>query len=524
MRSPSKAATPPEGRAEPVGSVEAPALPVAPEARRPLAILVDRLDSWISSRGRSFRWGVIAIHLVVVLLANRYALHDFPNSGDEYVQYLQSEMYVSGKLWVPAPEPHEFFRVAHALNHDRFFGKYSPGWPLLLALGTAVGAPFIINPLFSAASVLLLDRLARERVSQKTANILLIICAWNPFLVLNGASYYSHTTCLFFVAALLWAYLRFLDEPSCMLWPALAAGAAGMCLLIRPFTALVIAGVVLIHFVGSVLRRGPNAPKGSQAIPGVAVLAVFGACFLGYNLAMTGDPFLQPFLLYDPKDKPQLFMGAAAFGRAVSLNLVGRLVEMNQWLPLSTFFIVLYLVRPALRGDRLCNLGLWAMAALFAAYFFYDCDGGNRYGPRYMFEISGFLLIVAAKVVEGYPKVGPLFLAVLLSLNVFVLGHGAHHYSKDIQERRKPFELAKEMKLDKAVVFLSTGSGTMTRADLARNGITFDGPVLFVHDLGQKNRRLLERYPGRRAYYFRYDETSRSAEISEQPMAAEAIR
>ena len=49
----------------------------------------------------------------------------------------------------------------------------------------------------------------------------------------------------------------------------------------------------------------------------------------------------------------------------------------------------------------------------------------------------------------------------------------------------------------------------MPPGDLTRNGTRFDGPVLYVQDLGPANARLLRAYPGRASFLYEFDERTR---------------
>jgi hypothetical protein len=150
---------------------------------------------------------------------------------------------------------------------------------------------------------------------------------------------------------------------------------------------------------------------------------------------------------------------------------------------------------------------------LVLAHFFYHGIGGNRYGPRHYYEAATAILILTASVIFHSGRHGILMLAAVLLMNIAQYASSASYFSSQVRERTEVFELVKKQGISNAIVFLSTGSGSMPRGDLARNGIHFDQSVLYVHDLGDENVRLMRRYPSRKAYYYVYSQSTRSGSL-----------
>ena len=105
---------------------------------------------------------------------------------------------------------------------------------------------------------------------------------------------------------------------------------------------------------------------------------------------------------------------------------------------------------------------------------------------------------------------GLIGLAAVLVLNAAGFVHATRVHARQVRARMAVYDEARRQGLTNAVVFLRGGSGSMPAGDLTRNGTTFDGPVLYVHDLGERNRELLRAHPGRSAYVFEYDPKERS--------------
>ena len=142
---------------------------------------------------------VIAINLGLMLYTGQSTLRDFPNSGDEYAQYISALIFSEGKLSVPSPVPKDWFTFVHTINDGKFYSKYAPGWPLFLAAGIAAHVPWLMNPIFGSLTLLALYRIARRHYSVRAANLAVLCTLGNPFLIFNSASYFTHPSCLFFL-------------------------------------------------------------------------------------------------------------------------------------------------------------------------------------------------------------------------------------------------------------------------------------------------------------------------------------
>ena len=76
-----------------------------------------------------------------------------------------------------------------------------------------------------------------------------------------------------------------------------------------------------------------------------------------------------------------------------------------------------------------------------------------------------------------------------------------------IHARLALYQKIEQEKLQNAVVFIQSVREEFSPLDLTRNPFDFQGTVLYVHDLGELNRLLFRKYPGRRFFRYDYDET-----------------
>ena len=458
--------------------------------------------------------GVGLINLVLSLFVHWAVLKGFPNSGDEYSYLLGAELLAGGRLSAPpSPEPRAAFRLNQTLNDDRFFSKYPPGWPAVLAAGVRLGVPWLVNPIVGTLTLLLLYRLASRHFSARIATYALVSLCASPYFVFMSASYFSQPVALLWATAFLLAFYEVYEGRSRV--AAVAMGvAAGLLFLSRPFTSVAIVVPLLVFLV----VRGFRAGRVGDAVRSVAI---FSAAFvpllityLLYNRALTGNAWYSPFELYDPGDRP--FISDPLRGPLWSFkhNVIERLAILNLWQPFSVLLVGLYLFQ---RRDALSDKArplLIAFVSPVVAHFFYFIGAGNEYGPRYLYETLSALVILGALALSRLSRLAPAFLAVTVVVNVGWLYSRGRVHAEQTRERMQPFELARQQGLSQAIVFIApSGSGDMVARDLTRNGLSFDGPVLFVLD-GVHNAEVMNRYPNRTAYRYQYDAQTKTGSLT----------
>jgi hypothetical protein len=451
------------------------------------------------------------LYAAFVLWADQNTLHGFPNSGDEYSYLTMARTFAQGKLSVPSPEPLDFFRQIHFINDGRYFGKYPPGWPLCLALGSLTGLERFVNPLFGLLLLYVLYSLARRVYSQVVADTAVLLTVGNPYLVLNSASLFSHPCCAFFIV--LTVDRLFAARAGATGWKTgiVLGVASGWAFWARPLTAVVIIVPLVVILLGD--RWGRPVFR-TLAIRTVPALALFGFLFLAYDWAQTGNPFLQPFALYDPNDSlawpgPWLYQWVFRFDHNVRDSYV------------SLFYWSSYLLLPALLALRSAKgrtkdsplVGWWwvPLASLTLTLFFYWADGHFRYGPRYYYEAFPFLVLGAGLFISRLGRWRMALLALFILLNVLHLLDASAFYRKQVGERMSFFEKMDSPDLSGSVVLVQTGVNSFQVRDLLRNGLDFKGPVLLAEDLGPDEfHRIRDRYPDRRFFSYRFDYQTRN--------------
>ena len=453
------------------------------------------------------------LNLLLTIAVHWAVLRGFPNSGDEYAYLLSATLFSEGRLSAPSPEPRAAFDLNHVVNDGRYYGKYTPGWPAVLALGVGAGVPWLVNPLLSLATLVLLHRLARRLTTPRAADLAVICLAANPFVVLISASYFSHPACLFFLTLFLKSLLDLGEERARGRNAVLMGIAAGAAMLVRPYTAALVVVPCLAWWLISFVRAGRAREIAPVLLRAGAVFLPCAAAMLAYNVALTGSPWLPPFLLVDPNDHPRLTGGDFSLAHGVWSNGVLRLIRLSIWLPLSVPLAAVALVTAKRTESAIAPL-LITVVSLVAGYVLYLTPAGNEYGPRYAYEGIGALAVLMGVALTSIGRAAWPVLAFIVAANAGTLVLRCLEVAPVVRERMVLTDLVRARGLTGAVVFLRTGSGSMRAHDLTRNGTTFDAPVLFVLDRGDANRETLARHPGRTGWIFQYDSATGSGTLS----------
>lgn len=314
-------------------------------------------------------------------------LQGVPHVNDEIVYTLQARLF-AGLARVGPPSAHPALEhFAMWVDAPVSYGVFPIGWPLLLALGEAVGAGWLVNPLLAVSLPVLTWLLVRERLDEATATLAALVMALSPGVWILAASRMSQTSVL--AALLLAAVVAARGRDALPVWVA-AAAAVAYVVLARPFDAVVLGLPLLL----ALAWRAPGLPArlALVALPGLAAAVV-----LLDNHAMTGNALTFPVgpLLAETSGRPGC--NALGFGpeigcsptlgsfghspaKAVELGLVSgeRLDRLLLGLPGGLLVAAVGLVLGLRRLWPLVLLGL----APVLAYSLYWSPGG-AYGARF---------------------------------------------------------------------------------------------------------------------------------------------
>jgi len=464
------------------------------------------------------------------------AFEQLPHLEDEVAYLFQAKTVALGKLTVPSPNHPDAFWTPFVLDHQgRRFGKYPPGWPSVLALGVLGGAPWLINPLLAALALYLVYRLGRTLYDERSGLLAAGLGLASPLFLVLGGSFLSHMVSL--VCLLLFSLWFVWTARGRSGWFAVGAGLAlGMAFLTRSLTAVAYAvPLALYGLVQVIARRQAHWPRYLLvALAGGAVAALLPL----YQWAVTGDPWLNPYLLWWPYDRLGFGPGIGAMPGGHSpfyawINLKQDLsrsaTDVLGWPALSWAPLVLGL---ALRPRRARDWALLApFACLVVAYLFYWIGSPARlWGPRYYFEgFAGLWLLSAVGLLKVWDwakdrqrwlrpaLVGLLALlfAVNLATNLPSRMAEAHGFYGITRAQMQPIE---EADLHNALVIVYADRWLEYGALLAGMSPTLDDDVVYARGSGpEADAAVIADYPGRAVYYLLKGKLSPAAGFNEQP-------
>jgi hypothetical protein len=131
---------------------------------------LDRTSFLAQVPAASRRWRVAPLVIVIALAAvlssgwvARGVLDGLPHTPDSLVYLLQATWLLDGSLSGEVLPIQDFLTVPYTyVVGNRWLAHYPPGWPLLLAVGLAVGMPWLVAPLLGGLYILLLYLTGRE--------------------------------------------------------------------------------------------------------------------------------------------------------------------------------------------------------------------------------------------------------------------------------------------------------------------------------------------------------------------------
>lgn len=394
------------------------------------------------------------------IIVNRVVFERLPHLEDEFAYLYQARIFAGGHAWVPRNEPVKVFWQPFVLQPEtspdgteRRFGKYTPGWPLLLAPGAGVSAPWCVNAFMGALTVVITYRLGKEIFGEAVGVCAAALLAVSPMALLLNATLMSHTSALTFTMTFLYAYWRTTrirgrtphKMRNLLLWGALGGVALGMLVISRPLTAVAMAAPVGLHALSRLIdsifpdkaKRAQSQAAGASGgaaslgrillpliIMGVCTLPLVGVLF-GFNYAVTGQVRSELYTLLWEYDKPGFGEGYGLMPGGHSLtygwrnfnadfaiwsrDLFGWTLSpaINDYLKSNLGYglgigVSVYLVVVGLVAGRK-NEWTWIFFELFIAIVIAQLTywigstvyGSAVYSVRYYYEATGGLALVA---------------------------------------------------------------------------------------------------------------------------------
>jgi len=357
-------------------------------------------------------WVCAVFVFVFSALFSYIVLDHLPHTHDEIAYLFQAKIFKLGKLYVPSPCAKESFDFSHMVNNGKWYSQYPPIHPFLLMLGLFLGIPWLVNPFFAGASIILIFLFGKEIYNKKIGITAALLGALSMWFLVTSSTMLSHTSCMFFVLLFLLFLFRSIKNPS-FLNGFLAGIGLGGALLNRPYNSALIAFPFLIYFLIKFFKSFRTRFKNTLVF-GLTVM-LFISALLFYNFETNGDPFSLGYTSSHGKEHGLGFgkSGYLDFKHTPLLgakNLLDNYSEMNKYLfgwPISSFLAIFPLFCISLRRkdfikkDVLLFSGFISLSlGLFLYWGAYP-----SFVARMFFEYIPIFLILSAEGVLLFPKI-----------------------------------------------------------------------------------------------------------------------
>jgi hypothetical protein len=345
---------------------------------------------------------------LVFAIGARLAYHATPFAMDESAQVAQSYAFAEGRLsWVLPVElldrmvPPGFRNYFFAIDPvtGRLASLYWPGFAALLAPFARAQVPWLLNPLLSGATLLLLHGFAvRFFQSREAGGWAVLLALASPEFTVNALSFYSMPAHLLFNLGVAWLLLD--GRPA----RAFVAGLlGGWALVLHNPVPHALFAIPWLIWLGLDRRRWPALL--AVAIGYVPIGLVVGCAWPAYVTAITPKAVAAPAApgLWEAA----LHMASSAFRLPDDALLRARLIaSWKIWIWSMPGLLLL-----AAAGARVIRgpvLLLAASAGLtYVVYWFVPFDQGHGWGYRYFHSAWGVLPLFGAAFIAARPRDTP---------------------------------------------------------------------------------------------------------------------
>jgi len=380
---------------------------------------LDRASFLAPVPAASRKWRVAPLVIVIALAAvlssgwvARVVLERLPHTPDSLVYLLQATWLLDGSLSGEVSPIQDFLAVPYTyVVGNRWLAHYPPGWPLLLAVGLAVGMPWLVAPLLGGLFILLLYLTGRELDSPVLGLAAAALGLISPMARLIFSSMLSHAAASTLLLGALWLALVARRHRGWQV-AALAGGAAGLAFGIRPLTAVAFViplGIVLL--LDLLVSRDRTAARVRLVGAGTGMLVAAAPSLIANHL-ITGSPFALPYSLAGGK---MYFASNIPFGlQNLDALVVSTASAIFGWgwdfvhgpvpLALALAFSCLPFI---LRRARSTDLMLATIViAVMVAHLGTRGHGLHGFGPRYYFEVFAPLFLLTARGFQELARIG----------------------------------------------------------------------------------------------------------------------
>jgi 4-amino-4-deoxy-L-arabinose transferase-like glycosyltransferase len=478
-------------------------------------------------------WKLIALCAAAFILSTAVAwgvYGSMPHLEDEHANVFQAKVFASGNLAVRAPgvQPNSFY-IPFILNQQGWlFGKYPPGYSLLLMPAAWTNQWWLINAVAAVVVVLGVYLLGRDLFDAHTGLLAAALGLLAPMFILLSGALVSHLVTMALLTIFTWGFARARgsrrsDHVHPIGFAALAGITIGLAFITRPWTTFAIGLPFALQALIDLVRRWRSVWRtyGIMLITFSAIALLLPL----YNAALTGSPFTNTYGLWWQMDRIGFGpgIGTAPGGHSLYTAIINFRLDfpifgqmLSGWpdvIGVSLVWVPLIagLILPPLTKRE------WALMLpplmLVGAHFLYWARGSSFYGPRYYAEAMPFLWLIVARglikicaLKNPWPRrVVYVALPLLIAWNIVnVVEPRLLTGSAQYRSARRAVNTLAQTDVQHALIFVKAQQwqdyaalGWLNAPHLPA------GDLIFAYDFGPAgNERLIAEYPDRTVYYF----------------------
>lgn len=469
-----------------------------------------------------FLIGVFLIPLIAMILINFFIFLGEPFTNDEFSYLFQADLMSTGKLYaIPPPLP-QFLQYDNIVCRDKWYSKYTIGWPFLLSLGRIFRIEWIVDPICASISLILIYLICRKLFGRRAGVAGVFLVMLSPIFIFHGASYFSHSSFGLAMLAYIYGILN-LDEDKKYYFSIMAGIALALALNIRPADA----AVLLIGSIPLVIYAF-RQKSAINLIPRIIIILFLfglgGGIVMFVNAHQTGDPFLMGYTKYDAEG----LLGFGVKGHTLShgiWNQVYSMLRLSYWtMPFLGILSICTYLTVKTRKPIPYFLAIF-MAGYVILNLFITGTGNVGFGPRFYYSIFLILAIIASggliylsaffsKIRWFSGKVffpifilaGALYLALGFYPATIVRVKGVYEYSKNIWSSLYNPKAAR----NRSIIFLGS-SPNMINTEFTRNSwrLNEQRNIITLFLLPQENVQFAKFFPDREVFLAFWDEKNK---------------
>ncbi len=430
---------------------------------------------------------IIVLAAVFIAFTAAFTFDQFAFSGDEYSYLFQARILESGHLYAQPPlaEP---FVLQHIINlNGKWYGRYTPGWPLMLAIGEKLHMSWLLKAAIGGLALFAIYTLAKRLHGSRTALYAVAMLAVSPFFTFNAASFYPHTASLLFSAIFMLFFFKSLQKSS-KLSQLISGASLGFVFMIRPVDAA-ITGLPFAAYAFLTVRDKTDLAKKTWLL--ISAAGMVAGIQLAINLFFTKSPFTFTYQVYDPAER--FAINAKAVGQ-----LLYRLKLLAVWMPLSALAIFA-------KRQKVNFLFASVIAVNIITYLLFPFTGGDQFGPRYYFPSVISIAVLAGSTLSRI-KTQKYLIPALLVVSIPLVAFHTADLHREVEFREQLYD---EVNGQTNLLVIIKSSEEQGCSWYTRNSPKLEGNI-YVCDMEGSNDDLIEKFPGKTPYFYDLAEMGRS--------------